>query len=286
MKPSFFERFSSGAAAAALILLFAAPAVANSVIYTGSSVIFEGSTTGSYGLLSSRATFTSGTSGTLKLLLENTTSGTSNAPEDLLTSFYFNVLTGTTTGTPAPLGYQSAFGQVYYAVRGGVPDIPVIYTPPLPGGTVVTGTGLSNLQAFNTNDDTWQFKSGFTLGPSPALAFGVGTVGNTNLDPNSFNGNIVGGDDFGIYVGDATSSSLDGRLLVKDSIEFEFDGFSGFSLSQITPNALFGFGSDPTFVISVPEPTALVIATLGIGACGINRVRRRRMAPVGTAVVS
>ena len=73
---------------------------------------------------------------------------------------------------------------------------------------------------------------------------------------------------------------------MKHSIEFEFGGFSGFSLAQITPNALFGFGSSPEFVISVPEPTALVIASLGIGACGVHRLRRRRMALVGTAVVS
>jgi len=289
MKPSLNVQRFAGVATAALLFLFATPAFADGVIYTGSSVIFEGSTTGSYGPLSARATFTSGTGGTLKLLLENTSSGTSRAPEDLLTSFYFNVLSGTVTGTSAPLTYQSALGQVFYTVKGEIPipDFEVTYSPPPPPGGTLTDPvppQPSNLQAFNTGDRTWQFRDGLSLvASSPPLAFGVGTVGNSDLAPNEFNGNIVDGFDFGIYVGDVFTEALDDSLLVKNSIHFEFGGFSGFSLSQISPHGVFGFGTDPGFIVSVPEPATLVILSFGAAACGGYRLRRRPAAPAAVA---
>jgi hypothetical protein len=103
----------------------------------------------------------------------------------------------------------------------------------------------SNLQAFVANDDTWQFKSGLSLvATGPSLAFGVGTVGNSLLTPNNFNGNIVDGFDFGIYKGDVTTQNLDDTLLVKDAAMFEFAGFSGFNLAQVTPHVVFGFGTN------------------------------------------
>jgi hypothetical protein len=284
MRPSFVPRFSSGAAAAALILLLAAPAVANTVIYTGTSVIFEGTATGSNGPLGARATFTSGTGGVLKLLLENTSPGASQAPEDLLTSFYFNVLSGTTTGTSAPLSYHDAQGQVYFTLKN-FPDFPVSYVPPITSGSAISYPDPpqpSNLQAFNPNDDTWQFKSGLSLvASSPPLAFGVGTVGNSDLAPNNFNGNIVDGFNFGLFVGEVSTQPLDSSLLVKDAIHFEFAGFGGFNLAQISPHGVFGFGTDPDLIITVPEPTAVLIATLGIAVCGARQLRRRRDAALG-----
>jgi len=285
MKPSSFARFSCGAAPAALLFLLATPSFANTVTYTGTSVIFEGTTTGSSGPLGARATFTTGTGGVLKLLLENTSPPPSSAPEDLLTSFYFNVLSGTTTGTSAPLTYQSALGQVYVALEG-FEDSPAKWDPPVPPST--TGTvsypappELSNLQALSKGALTWQFRDGLALSTStPPLAFGVGTVGNTNFDPDSFNGSIVGNDDFGIFVGETATANLDGWLLVKDSIAFEFAGFDGFNLAQISPYGVFGFGSSPEFVVTVPEPAGLVIALVGTGVCALERCRRRRPAPV------
>ncbi len=264
MAPHFFTRW---AAAAALVFFATPPALANTVLYTGTSVIFEGSTTGSNGPLGARATFTSGTAGTLKLLLENISPPASKAPEDLLTSFYFNVLSGTTTGTSPPLTYQSALGQVYVTLKD-FPDFTATWEPPPPAGGTVTYPAppeLSNLQAFNTGDRTWQFRDGLSLVAStPPLAFGVGTVGNSSLAPNNFNGNIVDGFDFGIFVGEVSTQPLDGSLLVKDSIHFEFAGFGGFSLAQISPHGVFGFGTDPESIISVPEPAG--ITTL-VGAC-------------------
>jgi len=285
MKPSLVRGFSIRVATATLGLLVAAPAFANGIVYTGTSVVFTASTTGSYGPLSSRATFTTGTGGVLKLLLENTSPIASQAPEDLLTSFYFNVLSGTTTGTSAPLAYQSALGQVYYTIGSFIPDLPVVYTPPPPaGGTVEEKIGPSNLQAFNPGDDTWQFRTGMSLVASqPPLAFGVGTVGNSDLAPNNFNGNIVDGFNFGIYVGEVTTEPLDDSLLVKDFIQFEFAGFGNFSLSQISPHGVFGYGTDPDQIVSVPEPAGVLIAAVGMAGCVACRRRRRHAVARATA---
>ena len=267
----------------ALALLSAAPSHGG-VIYTGSSVVFSGTAANG---LSARATFTvdPGNLNVLRLLLENTSPSVTTSPSQLLTSIYFNVLTGTTTGSPAPLSYQNATGYVYQAIVGGT-DRAVKYVPPINSGTAVTYVNpplppvLSNLQAFNANDDTWQFKSGLSLSASsPPLAFGVGTVGNNALTPNNFSGNIVNGRNFGIYRGDVESANLKDELLVKDSANFEFAGFSMFNLSQVTPHLVFGFGTNPECIISVPEPGTLSLAAFGLFAALITLRRRRSGGP-------
>lgn len=277
---TFLKRFGFAALVLtpALALLTASTSHGD-VIYTGSSVVFSGSAAGGQ---AARATFTSGTGGVLKLLLENTSLSPTMSPAELLTSVYFNVLTGTTTGTPAPLTYLNATGQVYLTMKS-MPDRPASYVPP---NTVTfpNPPQPSNLQAFVPNDDTWQFKSGLALvASSPPLAFGVGTVGNSSLTPNNFNGNIVDGFDFGIYKGEVTTQNLDNTLLVKNSALFEFAGFGGFNLSQVAPHVVFGFGTNPDCIISVPEP-----GTLSLAACGLlaalttaGRLRDRRGATRG-----
>ena len=171
----------------------------------------------------------------------------------------------------------------------------MIYTPPLanpnnplPSITFVPGV-QSNLMALANNFDTWQFKSGLSLvvDSSPSLGFGVGTVGNSLFGSNGFNGNVVDGFNFGIYTGDVTSQPLDNNLLVKDSITFKFSGFNG-GIGDITPHAVFGFGTDPETVVSVPEPSSLLLASAGllVGGIGVARRRESRRALAAAAALS
>lgn len=285
-------RSSSWLAPLGLLLAVAAsPAFGNSIVTTGSTMTFTGTATGTTGPVSATAVFSVdqiAEPGILKLVLTNNTSPTL-APTDLLTSFYFNVSTGTGT-----LGYFDAKGFVYYTLQSGT-DQGVLYTPPLanpnnplPSITFVPGV-QSNLMALADNFDTWQFKSGLSLvvESSPSLGFGVGTVGNSLFGSNGFNGNIVDGFNFGIYTGDVTTQSLDNNLLVKDSITFKFSGFSG-GIADITPHAVFGFGTNPDTIVSVPEPSSLLLAFVAVlaGAIRLSRHRERRRALAAATALS
>jgi len=129
----------------------------------------------------------------------------------------------------------------------------------------------ANLMAFNAGDNTWQLKS-FNPGSNPFNGFGVGTVGNSGLNPNGFNGNITGGMDYSIYAGDVTTSNLDNRLLVKNCITFVFSGLTGYSESHIGGNSAFGLGTAPDSLHHVPAPGAALL--LSVASCLVARRRR------------
>lgn len=115
------------------------------------------------------------------------------------------------------------------------------------------------------------------IAPSqPELTFGIGTTGNNNLSPNGFNGDLVNNVDFGISVGDATTSNLVNKdYLVRDSALFRFGGFSGYTANDIQGHVVFGLGSRPDAVITVPEPGNACLAAIGGIAVLGWRVRRR-----------
>lgn len=188
-----------------------------------------------------------------------------------MSSFYFAV--GSGTNVPL-LSYDVAQGQVYQ-LSTTAPPLAGTFTPP---NTFVPGTGLSDLRAFNPGDRTWEFLDGLSLvASSPPLTFGVGTVGNSDLDPNNFDGNIVDGKDFSIFVGSPQTANLAGELLVQDSITFQFGGLGSFTLDDIVPHAVFGFGTSP-YVVAVPEPAGLSVLALGtaVGGLALLAARRRR----------
>jgi hypothetical protein len=273
--------------APALAVLTAAPLFGD-IISSGSQVIFTGTNAAG---LSARATFTvdHDDSDVLWLLLENTSAKPTMEPSELLTSVYFNVLSKTTTGSPAPLSYQSATGQVYLTDKNKVDD-PVTYVPPPPKNGAITTPKIptpSNLKAVNRGDNTWLFRDDMSLEASqPPLAFGVGTVGNNSLKPSNFNGSITGGFDFGIYVGDVTTQSLDDTLLVRNAADFAFAGFKGFTLSQVSPHVVFGFGTNPEIIITVPEPATLWLAGGGLLAILAMRRGQRSLLAAGIASVA
>lgn len=181
---------------------------------------------------------------TLTIKLENNSPIASLSPNDILGSYYFDIVDG--ANMRPVLTYQSAIGDVYLTSRTQPDSLQ---------------TANANLAAFIPGDNTWQYK-----GMNPVLAsflgFGIGTVGNSNLSPNGFNGNIVGGMDYCIYRGEVTTQNLDGRLLVKDMATFTFTGVSGFSEADISQNFAFGLGTAPDSLL-IPEPVSAALWAAG-----------------------
>ena len=186
---------------------------------------------------------------TLSVVLSNTSPVSLLAPNDALSSFYFDIL-GIGNTRPA-LTYASAFGDVYLGSRQN-PD--------------TLQAANANLKAVQAGDCKWEFKT-MKATQTPLLGFGIGTVGNNNFTPNNFDGNIVGGFDYSIIKGDVTTQNLDGTLWVRDTATFSFTGVSGFTEANIANRVGFGLGTAPDklMVSVVPEPgTALLLAVGGL----------------------
>lgn len=181
---------------------------------------------------------------TLTIALFNTSPVASAAPNDVLSSYYFDIVNG--AGARPALSYQAAQGDVYLAYQNA---------------TDVLQTSNANIKAVNAGDGTWEFR---TMNPAanPGLGFAIGTVGNAKLSPNNFHGNIVGGMNYSIFAGDIATRNLDNTLLVKNTATFTFSGLSGFTESDIKPMAVFGLGTAPDSII-VPEPVTAAFLLLG-----------------------
>lgn len=181
-------------------------------------------------------------------------------PDDTLSSFYFDIVSD---GVRPVLTYVSAVGDVYLGDKDAVDSLV---------------TADADLMAVNSGDGGWAFD---TMDDSiePFLGFGIGTVGNSGLIPNNFQGSIVGAIDYSIFTGDITTSNLDGQLLVRDTAVFTFSGVSGFSEADIAAEVVFGLGTAPdsllTGVQAVPVPPAVWL--FGSGLLGMIGVARRRV---------
>jgi hypothetical protein len=202
-----------------------------------------------------RATFAIG-GDNLTICLENLSPGTPLNPAAVLSSMYFDVVSG---GIRPVLASYTATGDVYLTDKNN-PD--------------TLQQANANLVATASGDGTWQFK---TFNPllAPFTGFGVSTVGNAGLAPNNFNGNITGSIAFSIYVGDIITQSLHNELLVKDKITFGFTGVSGYSESDIG-GIVFGLGTGPdSLLFAIPEPSSL-FWVCGLVAVMVGRGRSRR----------
>lgn len=197
----------------------------------------------------------------LTVKLVNDSPGPTLNPDDALGSLYFDILDG---GNNRPmLVYSSATGDVYLGDKNNPDSL---------------DTANADLKAVIAGDNTWQFKA-MDDSQSPFLGFGIGTVGNSNLAPNNFMGNIVDGIDYSIYKGDISTSNLDGKLLVKDMGTFTFTGAAGFTEADIVADFAFGLGTAPDSLLSVPEPSGLLLTVLAILSVS-SKFPRRTAQPV------
>ena len=191
---------------------------------------------------------------TLTITLTNDSPVDSLNPDDVLGSFYFDIVN--TDGDRPVMTYVSAIGDTWKGVKNG-PDL-------------LLEAG-ADLRALAAGDDSWQFKP-LTAASVPNLGFGLGTVGNSGLSPNGFDGNLVGGVNFAIFKGDiATQSLANPDVLVKGSAVFTFSGLTGFTEADIQPAFAFGLGTAPDSLL-IPEPATL--ALLGLGSLALLRRKK------------
>lgn len=178
----------------------------------------------------------------LTIVLSNTSSEISQAPDDLLTSFYFDI-----EGRP-DLTYTSASGNVF------------LNNNPQSGNP-------ADLIADSKFDGTWQFKS-FT---NPDYGYGIGTVGNNSLGDEglSFNGSIVGNLNYGISTATVGGNLLD-DLLVSPSATFTFGGMAGYGYDDII-NWGMGLGTAPDIFVPLPATILLGILGLGVGSWKLRK---------------
>ncbi len=201
-------------------------------------------------------------------------------------SFVGNHLTVTVENlsTEAIMNPDELLGSMYFEIKNSADAYPVLTNYTAVGDTYLTSkngpevlqTPNANLVATAARSDKWQFKDSFNPSLNPFTRFGVGTVGNSGLGSNGFNGQIVGGIDYAIYTGNITTNNLNNKILVKDKITFGFDGVTSYSADDVQSVA-FGLGTAPDSVIfgvvAVPEPTFAGLL-FAVSALCISRRKR------------
>jgi hypothetical protein len=239
------------------------------------SIVFPVSGTSAAGNPVSFAATLSIAGNALTVQLDNTSPVKSVDAADVLTSFYFDIASGTSRPT---LTYSSASGFLYL-VRSGTTDLPYYYTPQ----TFTQGSGTaSNIRAVNNGDNSWQFRVMSAASP-PNLGFGIGTVGNSGLSPNGFTPQIVGKGNtminFGIYRGGDIDpiGVLNNKYLVQNTATFTFTGVAGYTEANIVDRVVFGLGTSPdsTLTVSVPEPGGCALVAAAAAALAARRALRR-----------
>lgn len=190
------------------------------------------------------------TGDTLTIELTNT-SADSVVPNDVLSSFYFDIYDDV-LGSPT-LGDFDAVGSWYLndIFQGS--------------GSMTIDDGVINYQ---DHPDGWQFLA-MDDTANPYLDFGIGTVGNANLSPNNFNGNLVDAIDYSIYAGTVNGDNLDDNILVLGTATFTLTGLTGWTNEDLGWVA-FGLGTAPDSIHHVPVPGAVLLGMLGLGVVGLK----------------
>jgi len=212
---------------------------------------------------------------TLSIQPDNKSPVNSAHAADVLTSFYFDIVSGTSRPT---LTYQSATGLLFL-VRTGTTDLPYVYTPQ----TSTQGSGTaSDIRAVNNGDNSWQFRT-MSVASQPNLGFGIGTVGNSVFSPNGFTPKVVGQGNtminFAIYRGGDIDPNgvLNDRYLVKNTATFTFTGVGGYTEANIVDKVVFGMGTGPdsTLAVSLPEPGGYGLLAAAAAVLAARRALRR-----------
>ena len=213
----------------------------------------------------------------LTVNLQNISSEPTAQIASLLTSFYWDIYNGSSR---PELTLQSAQGYVY-SQNGDYDESHVA----LPDGADATALDDIWVAGSDKKDYTgllngWEFVQYDDPDLEPYYGFGIGTVGNHQLE-NNFNGGIVNGFDYGIYAGSIPDKKnfVDENLVNGEAI-FVFSGLEGFNENDISVTALFGAGTQPDSTLEgngtptpVPIPsTALILFS---GLAGIVGVRRK-----------
>ncbi|MHC4428994.1 MAG: XDD4 family exosortase-dependent surface protein, partial [Planctomycetota bacterium] len=200
-------------------LVFCALSVGLAPLPAGATIVHDVSGVSSEGVAVSFEAQLTITGDNLTIVLINDSPVDSLNLADLLSSYYFDIVDA--LDNRPTLSYTSATGDVYLADKDAADTLQ---------------TAGADLRALAPGDNTWQYRE---MDPAfvPRLGFGVGTVGNSDLDPNNFQGNIVGAIDFSIYKGDITTQNLDGKLLVKETATFTLSGLTGFTEDDISRRA-------------------------------------------------
>ncbi len=184
----------------------------------------------------------------LTVVLINDSPADSLNPDDVLGSFYFDIVNN---GVRPVLDYVSATGNTYKGDKNG-------------SDTLIDEDADIRVSQTDGVDGGWQFRGDLDAAQNPFLGFGIGTVGNSNLSPNGFDGDLVSPVNFAIYTGEITTQPLvNPDALVKDRATFTFTGLTGFSETDIAEEFAFGLGTAPDSLLT-PEPATLAILGLGI----------------------